>query len=558
MKNIRYILSILSLMTVLSCTDDFDDINTDKQGFSADEVSAKYFLTSSQFGLYAPTRFEYWRAHLIHTDRFAGHFTFGFNGSWWSDGLGYSFDSGYTDAAYGWLAGYYGNIKSFADLTTEGGEFENQYMFAMSQIMEGLYFQMYTDVFGMVPYTEAGVDGILTPKYDDQKTIYKGIIAKLDQAMATIGDATLTGTGVEDAGANDLYCGGDLQKWKKLANNLKLRIAMRALGAPGDDFASNAISEALAAPLLDAGSGSVLMKKDNLISEWSSSSYGDVWNDFGGLGSKWTVSKVLIDYLRDNNDPRLAIYAAPVVGGSFTFTDAGTDPNFQTRVDYIIDTLEEAGAEYSVSVAGDVTTVTVTAGQFIGQPVRFNGDMMPYVPYDMFSQPGSRIVEPRGTAVETYPEIIMSSAESYFLQAEAALRGIGSGDPQELLAAGIKEAMAMWGVSSGEADTYIASAPLADISTGTLDEKLEKVAVQRWLAAFTDGYEAWAIVRKTGYPAELAQGVSDQIIFQLGTLNGAYPQRLRYGSSAQANNNYFDAVSEQGADVQGTKLWFAK
>ena len=79
-------LAMLSLLAI-SCTEDFDEINTSQAGFTSDEVSAKFFLTSSQIGLYAPGRFAYWRAQLIHSDRFAGHFTFGHDNSWWGDDL---------------------------------------------------------------------------------------------------------------------------------------------------------------------------------------------------------------------------------------------------------------------------------------------------------------------------------------------------------------------------------------------------------------------------------------------------------------------------------------
>ena len=118
--------------------------------------------------------------------------------------------------------------------------------------------------------------------------------------------------------------------------------------------------------------------------------------------------------------------------------------------------------------------------------------------------------------------------------------------------------MAIWGISGGDADAYITSQAIADISAGTMDEKLEKIAIQRWLASYTDGFEAWAVVRDTGYPSELAAGVSNQTIFALGTLNGLYPQRLRYGSGAQENPNFNAALDAQGPDVQGTTLWFAQ
>ncbi|TMU54658.1 SusD/RagB family nutrient-binding outer membrane lipoprotein [Flagellimonas algicola] len=559
-KNKLWLFGLVAALCVLnSCTKDFDDINTNTQGFLTDEVSAKFFLTSSQVGLYAPNRFTYWRAHLIHSDRFAGHFTFGHNSSWWSDGLSYNFNASYTDATYGWLAGYFGNIKSFADLTTEGGEFENQYMYAMSLVMKGLYYQMYTDTFGMVPFTEAGVDGILTPAYDTQSTIYKGIIADLDEAMSIIGDTERTGLGVDDAGSNDIYCGGDLQQWKRLANTLKLRIGMRALGAPGDDFAAATITSAMGAPLLDASSGSVTMIKDFEISKWSSSAYGDVWHDFGG-GSDWTVSSTLVNLLKDNNDPRLTSYVQPAKGGSFEFDSAASDPpdpNFQDRLDFIVANLDAAGANYTMSTVGTVTAIEVGSGQFIGQPVRVNGDTYPFMRYDMFSTPSDDVITPRGEQVDGYPEIILSSAEAYFLQAEAVVRGLGTGDAQALMNSGIEEAMKLWGIGGGDAAAYAAQ-PIADITGGTEDERLEKIALQRWLASYTDGFEAWAVVRKTGYPAELAAGVTDPILFALGELNGDYPQRLRYGSGAQENPNYATAVSAQGPDEQRTVLWFAQ
>lgn len=562
MKNTKiWVLGLLIIAAGLSCTKDFDELNTNQQGFTSEEVSAKFFLTSAQVPLYGPNRFVYWRAQLIHSDRFAGHLCFGHSKSWWDDGLSYDYHSGYTDVTYDWLAGYFGTVKSFADLTQPGGEFENEYMYAMSLIIKGLYYQVYTETFGMTPFSEAGVEGILTPKYDEQADIYRGILADLDEAMTLIGDTERTGVGVNDAGTNDIYCGGDLQQWKRLANTLKLRIGMRALGAPGDDFATKAISDALAAPLLDDASGSVVMKKDFVISEWASSSYGDVWHDFGGNGSAFTMGNTLISLLKENSDPRLFAYAKPANGGSFIFKDDGSDPDFQTRVDFLTNTLDDSSIDYTVSsnAADSTTTIDMPSGQYVGQPTRINGDTYPFVNFDMFSSPSDFVIQRRGQQVDAYPEIILSSAESYFLQAEAAVRGMGSGDAQSLLESGIREAMSLWGVSGSDADSYIATAPLADISSGTMEEQLEKIALQRWISSYTDGFEAWSIVRKTGYPSNLATGVSSNpTIFALGTLNGDYPQRLRYGSGAQANPNYDAAVQAQGDDVQGTTLWFAK
>ena len=151
MKKMKKILiGFLCLAALSSCTDDFDEINTDQNGFLSEEVSAKFFLTDTQFKLYSPDRFPYWRAHLIHADRYAGHFTFGHNSSWWADDLCYNYNAGYTDATFGWMSGYLGNVKGFTDQVKSGGELENEFMYAMALIIKGLYYQMYTETFGMV------------------------------------------------------------------------------------------------------------------------------------------------------------------------------------------------------------------------------------------------------------------------------------------------------------------------------------------------------------------------------------------------------------------------
>ncbi|QOD59874.1 SusD/RagB family nutrient-binding outer membrane lipoprotein [Polaribacter haliotis] len=557
MKTIKIILYSALFLVTVSCTGDFDEINTKQNGFESSELSAKFFITETQYQLYAPGRFEYWRAHLIHADRFAGQFTFGHDVSWWSDGLSYTYNGGYTDASWGWFSNYFGKVKNFLELTKPGGDFENDRMYATGLIIKSLYYQMYTDTFGMIPYSEAGVEGNLTPKYDSQQEIYTGIIADLDEAMTIIGSQTSTGVLVDDLGNNDLYCGGDLQKWKKLANTLKLRIGMRALGATGENFATTTINEALNNPLLDDTTGSVTMEKDVKIGQFGSGAYGDVWTNFGG-GSDWTMGATLINSLKKNNDPRLSIYAAPAPGGEFVFEKSASNPNYQEQLDFMISNLDEANATYTKTIVGDKTTLVIDANQYIGQPTRLNGLIKPMVKFDMFSKPSSIIIQATGKGVPVYPEIIMTSAEAYFLKAEAAVRGIGSGNAQSLFESGIREAMKLWNVPSGDVDTYVTNEAIANISAGTLEEKLEKIATQRWLASYTDGFEAWAVVRDYGYPKELADGVSNTAIFELGTLNGKYPQRLRYGSGAQSNPNYTNAVSTQGADNQGTKLWFAK
>jgi hypothetical protein len=570
MKSFKILFASLLVLSFASCTSSFDDINKNPNAIVTSEASARYFLTVPQYKLYAPDNYPYWRAQLIHADRFAGYFCFGDNYSWWDDGLAYSYHPDYTDATWDFYDGYFGQLDNFLKLTQTGGEFENKYMNAVGLIMKGLYFQMYTETFGEIPYTQTGKADIALPAYDEQKTIYKGIIAELNAAMATIGTATKTGEGVQDIGTNDVYCKGDLQKWKKLANTLKLRIAMRANGVAGDDFSATAISEAFASPLLSSFDDNVLMEKDNVITKWNSDSYAGAWLDFGGFGSGggWGVSKVLVDYLRDYSDPRLNKYVKPALGGTFEFVKpaSGSDRDlWPKRVTYLCNVLTNAGADYTKTgneATDEKVIITMAANKnYLGHPTRLNGFIKPLIRREFFCTPTDFIVAAKGSG-KIYPEIVMTSSESYFLKAEAIVKGLSgaSGDANAIFQEGIRQAMLMWGVDDGGITTYLSNAALANISTGTTAQKLEKIAVQRWIASYTEGFEGWAIVRKSGYPAELANGVSDVDIFALGDINGQYPERMIYGNSAKSKNgaNLNIAIGRQGADKMETKLWFSK
>ncbi len=571
MRSYKFLLVILIVAGFAGCTGRFDEINLNPNAITAEQASAKYFITVPQYKLYAPDNFPYWRAMLINADRFSGYFTFGDNYSWWSDELCYSYHSEYNNATWDFYEGYFGQLDNYLKLTAPGGEFENELMYAVGLIMKGIYYQMFTDTFGEIPYSEAGDPDIVLPKFDPQINIYKGIIADLDRAMATIGSNTRTGDGVEDLGSNDLYCNGDLQKWKRLANTLKLRIALRAFGAPGDNFAAAAATAALGAPLLSTEKDNVLLTKDNTISKWNSDSYAGAWLDFGGFssGGGWTISKVLIDNLRDNNDPRLSIYAKPARGGTIDLVKptSGTDAAlWPKRVKFLLSVFDDAGAVYTKTGNEDTDAkVTISMPEntnFIGQPVRMNGFMKPLLRREFFSIPTEYFVVAKGTTKDLYPEIVLTTAEAYFLQAEAIVRGVpgATGDANALFRNGIRHSMLMWRVSQAAIDAYLAQPVAALLPGDSQAEKIEKIATQRWINSYTEGFEGWAVVRKLGYPAELAAGVSDIELYGLGDINGKYPQRLRYGDATYSKNaaHVNEAIGRQGPDNFDTKLWFAK
>lgn len=557
-----YIRALFLCMGLVACTSDFEEINTNPNLITKEDASAKYFFVAPQVNLYGIERFAYWRAYILHADRYAGHFAVGHNRSWWGGELNYVYDPAYTDATWDWMGNYSGTLNTFLRLTAPDGDFPNEKMNAVGHILKGLYFQIYTDIFGELPYTEAGNADILLPAFDSQKTIYQGIIAELDAAMATIGDAGRTGEALEDLGENDILFGGDLQMWKKLANTLKLRIGIRALGAPGADFAEGAINEALNAPLLGPGENA-LLKKDPVIDQWASACYGDVWHNFPG-GGEWKMTKVLIDYLRDNNDPRLEMYAQPAPGGTIEISRPEADEAalWQKRINFIISGLDDAGIPYTADVGADKATITMAENTYyIGAPARLRGEMNHYLAYELYSPPGKTVIQKKNEGQPISPELILTAGESFFLQAEAAVKGLGGGDAEALFQEGIRESMLVWNVDPGAIDEYLATSELATLS-GSEEDKIRKIALQRWIANYTAGFEAWSVVRKTGYPEEVANGVAgkDPDIYGLGGINGDFPYRMQYGNSVKNTNleNLQEAIARQGPDVQNVKLWWAK
>lgn len=560
MKKTLLYLAFGFLFTFSACTEDFDEINENPTALTAKDVSAKFFVTNTQQQFFGPNRYPYWRGPIIHVDRFSGHTAFGYKANWWSDGLGYTYTGGYTGAVYGYMEGYNSTLSSFTNFVKPGGTLENDKFYAIALIMKGLYYQKYADTFGAAPFNEASNPDIVTPKFDSVKTIYEGVIADLDEAIGIIGDASTTGAGPELLGENDLFFNGDMQKWKQLANSLKLKMALRGHGDAGADYSAH-VSSALSSGIL--ANDNALMARDTEISTWASAVYGDVWGPFYG-GGNWHLGSKLVDHLRNNNDPRLSKYAMPIKGGTFTLERASSGSNmdlFEKHTDFLVNHLIASGADVTDSgVTGDTRTVTVAAGAYVGQPVRMNSKIKPHLHRQFFSEPSTIVVQTKNQGKPIFPQIVMTAAESHFLAAHAALLGIGS-DANGHYQMGLRHAMKLWDVPDAEIDAFIASEDMASLN-GTMEENLEKIAIQRWIAYFTEGYEAWAVVRDTGYPKlpGMETTALDGDMYEIGDLNGAYPQRMRYGSSAYNTNgdNVNAALSEQGPDLQSTKLFWAK
>ena len=562
MKKINVIFTSLFLIVAFSCTQDFDEINEQPDALSVEDVSAKFFVTTLQQKLFKPEATPVWFGQIFHQDQYAGHHAGGHSQYGWDGAFGWEYAAWLQEGTNGWLSGYNSTLTAFLNLVGTGGTLENEQYYAIGLIMKGFYYHLYTDNVGMIPYSQASNPDVLLPEYDSQITIYKGVIAELNQAIGIIGDNTTTGPGVEQLGENDVLFNGNMQDWKKLANSLKLRMALRANGAPGDDFAATAASEAISSGVL--GDRDALFDSYNVVSNiWvEHCNYGDIYYGFGAAGA-WKSGEPLINALQLNNDPRLEMIASPAKGGTVIITyptEGELVSLINDHVDFLKSTLDDAGLvqdlDYTWTETADDLTITMPENtNYVGLPLRLSPKIKSYFNGDLFSDPADIIINKSNEGEDIFPFVVMAAADSHFMIAEAIVKGLVSGDAAGHYDIGLNHAMELWGAA---VDADFLASDMGTLS-GSTEEKLEKIATQRWIANYTNGYEAWAIVRDTGYPSSAMTTSSDNNIKSYAGMNGEYPQRLRYISSAYTSNgaNVEAAVGEQGPDLKTTKLWWA-
>jgi hypothetical protein len=144
----------------------------------------------------------------------------------------------------------------------------------------------------------------------------------------------------------------------------------------------------------------------------------------------------------------------------------------------------------------------------------------------------------------------MTYAEVSFIQAEAAERGWITGNAAALYQQGIRASMQQWGVTNTAAiDAYVANSAIA-YAGGT--PGLTQIALQKWIALYTDGVQAWAEWRRTCVPATLKPGPD--------AIQNTVPRRYLYSVREQSVNsaNVDAAVARQGADAFTTRMYWDK
>ena len=322
---------------------------------------------------------------------------------------------------------------------------------AIAMIMKVYDFQQLVDQFGDVPYSQAFQPStILFPAYDKQADIYHDLGKQLDAAIGLINKGGATNPGV-----TDIVFGGDMTGWKKFANSLKLKLAIRvSTTAPTDPLVTD-LSSTSSEGYLD-GTTQALANPgySNTLSGTSSqqspyyAAYGfDVTGNPTGNNAYYRANTFFINKLTDFNDPRL--------GQVYGLTNGG-----------IID-----GNPFGLATNAKSNAATSPIGA------------------GLLKSP-------------TMPGVLFSGAESLFLQAEALQKGFSIGGTltaQTAYEAGVTASFVALGLTSAQATTYLAQA-IPNVGFNS-SNKLEAIAYQKWISLI--GYnnlEAYEEYQRTGYP----------------------------------------------------------
>ncbi|SKB65695.1 Susd and RagB outer membrane lipoprotein [Soonwooa buanensis] len=418
--------------------------------------------------------------------------------------------------------------KNYSDLDFTGFK-------AVKKILRVMAAMKVADSHGPVAYSKfetPNSNGVTD--FDSQEDAYNYFIADL---TAAINDLQKIGTSAPSVNASDkavlklsdkVYK-GDMLKWAKLANSLKLRFAMRM------SYADPAKSRKYAEEALISSAGLIDSNADNALM-----SIGE--NEMNFIVYSWgdcLVGAPLVTYLQGYFDPRLSAYVKPA-----------TDQSIE-------------GEYKGIRTGIDLINGKTTYGGF-SQPIAKSATG------DYFSGTDGKLK-------------LFTAAETWFLKSEAALRGYsGAGDAKTNYETGVAQSFGEWGKDGVAAylnDSVSTQEPYIDpknpannvlegdsqLSTITIkwnnadsnERKLERIITQKWLSLYPNGPEAWAEQRRTGYPILFKVRQNDSG----GTIDtNAMVRRIPFTNDTKTSTlNYPQAASMlNGPDTGGTRLWWDK
>nr|MBC7612508.1 SusD/RagB family nutrient-binding outer membrane lipoprotein [Pseudopedobacter sp.] len=397
------------------------------------------------------------------------------------------------------------------------------YFQAISKVMKAYAFQALVDNYNNVPYTDAfQAAKNITPKYDKGEAIYDDLMKQLDAAIDLINkNASAT-----NPGAADVIFKGNMTSWKKFANTLKLRIVLRQTNLTAKQAALKTAllttsSEGYLDETLRAAVNPGFLNSDATGGQQSSFYRGYGFDQNGnaqGNNTYYRANTYGVTKLKSTNDPRLGYFYATIPTGTYT-------------------------------------------GQIRGNAF---GDLQ------SLQNANTSAIGPGLLKSATQDAILFSSAEALFLQSEAVVRGILTGDAKSLYQKGItisfvnlalnapapiKSTDPVLPYSSANAATLAATyynQAIVNVGWDSSPDKIEAIINQKWTAI--NGYsnlESYNEYRRTGFPLDVPRSVAS------GALGTTLPSRIAYPTS-EYQQNAAVVKAEGTIDRFTSKIFWAK
>lgn len=456
----------------------------------------------------------------------------------------YQFTNSFPSTNNPWVDLYYNNSNyNFVQekaIASGDGFYE-----AICRIMKSHNFQILTDIYGNIPYSDAlKGNASRAPLYDNGADIYNGIFRELDKAIAILKDPAATAAARnKNIATNDLVFKGDATKWIKFANTLKLRLLVHAYDAPEINISAEM-------DIIEAeGSGYIQSGETAKINPGYSSSKPNPFYRTYALNENGVLAA-------SANSVKANLYAAgfgnassPLLWGYYRYDG---DP----RVDkfYVKPDINSSAAVYEPADFHKGIPFGAVSGQFPGAT---GPDLSSINAIDNTS-PNTGLT-PNGAASDAW---ILTSVESLFLQAEARERGIiNSGpDAKELLNDAILESFITLGLSEQDYQDYMDfNVGYPDVDYDEATDKIFTILSQKWFALNGIApYEIWTDFRRTdivygelvgfdpGPPLSILDGAASTI-----------PVRLFYPQS-EYNFNETNVKAQGTIDVFTSRVFWDK
>lgn len=533
-----------------SCSDSYmEDLNTDKS--KANSIDPNAQLTTAELQTYGDLGMvEIYRNYLYA-------FTQQLMGCWNTTNYGGRHTVDNNEMGRIWTSFYPKAIKNLTDAIHRSAEDENRKNInAILRIYRVYMMSVITDIYGDAPYSEAGqgyLKEIYNPKYDTQEDIYNDFFTELKDAASALNAANDRITG-------DVIYNGDVAKWIKLANSLRLRYAMR-ISDVAPEKARKEFEDALASEggVLTSGSDDALIKYMDISFSFGQDSYTDYRGNalsqllFGNdpANNPSYLCSTFFNQLYNTKDPRTFMIARFYYDGLMSQTSP------DNRID-LTDEITGKGIAMNPCQPG--------AFSYDPWPQGYDSDMMKEIAKTNPSVETTMARETEPKLANNFlrgdnPGVVMTCAEVNLLLAEASLKKWNTGGTVEgFYSKGVRAAMDFLAdnygydrISDNDFNAYI-----ADNGTGHTEQQAKAaINTQAWILHFTNPAECWANVRRSGYPR--LKSPAEYGFGQYLTGGKDIPVRLCYPTLESSYNKpgYDEALKRMGGkDSWNTHVWW--